>query len=302
MAAALARRSSPFEDADLVRLNPFSDPCGNPCGDGLGLLFRIGDGLDCRGRAVEHRHGAAAILGIAVDIGERGRQQPVGSSADLVRGPVVDAQRIGPAAHIDAERAPRKRLLEDPLSEIPGEEQAIRPFRGESGEKPQFGEPDILRLVDDDKIERRFVSGQVRGNATEQIRPGDGLAFGKANPHALENRPQHLALLAADAGLAAEPGDIAVVFPTSELPRVDDLAPFADQEPRREPVPLDLRCGLAQQGLNQRRRGDVRLAERRRVEVVSDPGHRMDRDPVGDLRLVAGQRPQPDAQRVCERL
>ena len=219
-----------------------------------------------------------------------------------MRGPVVDAQRIGPAADIDAERPPRKRLLEDPLSEIAGEEQAVRPVRGESGEKPQFGDPDILRLVDDDEIERGFVGGHVRRDTTEQIRPRDGLAFGKTRPHALENRPQDLALLAADAGLAAEPGDIAVVFPTRELPRVDDLAPLADQEPRREPVPLDLRGGLAQQGLDQRRRGDVRLAERRRVEVVSDPRDRMDGDPVGDLRLVAGQGPQPDPQRVCQRL
>jgi hypothetical protein len=52
-----------------------------------------------------------------------------------VRGPVVDAQRIGPAAHIDAERPPRERLLEDPLSEIAGEEQAIRPVGGERGKK-----------------------------------------------------------------------------------------------------------------------------------------------------------------------
>src|ERR1700720_1696218 len=117
---------------------------------------------------------------------------------------------IGPAAHVDAERPPRKRLLEDPLPEIPGEEEAIRPFRGERGEKPQFGDPDILRLVDDDKIERGFVGGHVRRDAAEQIRPCDRLALGKTSAHALENRPQDLALLAADAGLATEPGDIAV--------------------------------------------------------------------------------------------
>jgi hypothetical protein len=37
------------------------------------------------------------------------------------------------------------------------------------------------------------------------------------------------------------------------------------------------------------------LAERCRVEVVSDPGYRMDGDPAGDVRLVAGQGQQPDA-------
>ena len=67
-------------------------------------------------------------------------------------------------------------------------------------------------------------------------------------------------------------------------------------------MPLNLRSGLAQQRLDQRGRGDVRLTERRRVEVVSDPRHRMDGDPVGDLRLVAGQGPQPDAQGVGQGL
>jgi hypothetical protein len=57
-----------------VRLNSFSDPSGEPFADTLDLLFRIVEGLDCRGSAVEHRYGAAAILGVAVDIGQRGRQ------------------------------------------------------------------------------------------------------------------------------------------------------------------------------------------------------------------------------------
>jgi hypothetical protein len=67
-------------------------------------------------------------------------------------------------------------------------------------------------------------------------------------------------------------------------------------------VPLDFRSGLAQQRLDQRGRSDVRLTERRGVEVVSDPGYRMDGNSLGDLGLVTGQGPQPDAQRVCERL
>jgi hypothetical protein len=142
----------------------------------------------------------------------------------------------------------------------------------------------------------------VHRNTTEEVRPRDRPAFGETRPHALENRPQGRALLAADAGLATEPGDIAVVFPTGELPRVDDLAPLTDQKSRREPVFLNLRSGLAQQRLDLCRRGDVRLTERRGVEVVSDPRYRMDGNPVGDLRLVAGQGPQPDAQRVCQRL
>src|SRR5882757_9409523 len=70
--AKLAVRANEY--ADLVRLSSFSNPSGEPFADALGLLFRIVESLDYRGRAVEHRHGAAAILGIAVDIGQRGRQ------------------------------------------------------------------------------------------------------------------------------------------------------------------------------------------------------------------------------------
>ena len=142
----------------------------------------------------------------------------------------------------------------------------------------------------------------MRRDATEQIGPGDGLAFGETGPNALEDRPQDLALLAADAGLATEPGDIAIVFPARELPGVDDLAPFADQKPQREPMPLDLRGRFAQQRLDQRRRRDVRLTERRRIKVVADPRDRMDRDPVGDVRLVTGQGPQPHTQRIGQSL
>jgi hypothetical protein len=71
----------------------------------------------------------------------------------------------------------------------------------------------------------------VRRCATEQIGPGDGLAFSQTSPNALENRPQDLALLTADAGLATEPGDTPVILPTRQLPSVYDLALLADQEP-----------------------------------------------------------------------
>ena len=52
---------------------------------------------------------------------------------------------------------------------------------------------------------------------------------------------------------------------------------------------LDLRRGLAQQRLDQRRRRDVRLPKGCRVQLVADPGDRMDGDPPRDVRLVAGQ-------------
>jgi len=157
-------------------------------------------------------------------------------NSDLVRSAVVDPRGIGPAANIDAERPPRERLLEDPLAEIAGNEQTIGTIGGQRGQETQFGDADILRLVDDDEIERGLASGHMRRYPTEQIGPCDGLVLGQTGPHALKNRPQNFALLPVDACLATEPGDITVIFPTGKLPSVYNLAPLADQKPSREPV------------------------------------------------------------------
>ena len=58
---------------------------------------------------------------------------------------------------------------------------------------------------------RRFARKLV---AQFEALVADGLAFGETVPYTLENRPQDLALFTANAGLATEPGDIAVVLPT----------------------------------------------------------------------------------------
>ena len=65
-------------------------------------------------------------------------------------------KRVGAAANIDAESPPGERLLKDPLTEIAGEEQSVGPAGAERGQEPQFGNSHILRLIDDDEIERRF--------------------------------------------------------------------------------------------------------------------------------------------------
>jgi hypothetical protein len=45
-----------------MRLDTVGDAVGDSPAQRLGLLVRIGEDLDHRSRAVEHRHGAAAIL------------------------------------------------------------------------------------------------------------------------------------------------------------------------------------------------------------------------------------------------
>jgi hypothetical protein len=172
--------------------------------------------FDHRGRAVGHRDGAAVNFLVTIEIGQHWRQQPVGLHADLMRDAVIRRVKR-PAAHIDTERAPRKRLLKDPLTEIPGKKQAIRASGRQCREKAQLGDPDVLGFVDHDKIDRRFAARDLRGNSTEQASQGERLALGEPLPHP----PQQPVLLAAAAGLAADPHDIAIVLSFRELPSVD---------------------------------------------------------------------------------
>ena len=98
-----------------------------------------------------------AVLLVAVDVRHYGPQQPVGLAADLVGGPVVDAQRARATADVDAERLPRERLLEDALPEVAGEEQRVGPAAAKGGEEPQLRHAEVLRLVDHDEVEGRMA-------------------------------------------------------------------------------------------------------------------------------------------------
>src|SRR5579883_1334752 len=89
----------------------------------------------------------------------------------LVRGPVVDTQGEGSPAHVEAERLPGERLLENALAEIAGKEEAFRPAAGQRGEEPRFGDAEVLRFVDDGEIERPLASRQALGQAAEHVGP-----------------------------------------------------------------------------------------------------------------------------------
>ena len=71
-----------------------------------------------------------------------GRSSALPSTSDKASGSSRSAwtricpQGVRAATHIDAEQAPRKRLLEDPLAEIAGEEQPVGMFGAQRGQKP----------------------------------------------------------------------------------------------------------------------------------------------------------------------
>jgi hypothetical protein len=79
--------------------------------------------------------------------------------------------------------------LKNPLTEIASKEEPICTICGQRGEEPQFGDPDILCLIHNHKIERAFGGCHVRRDTAEQTRPSHSLALGETSPHALDNRP-----------------------------------------------------------------------------------------------------------------
>ena len=59
---------------------------------------------------------------------------------------------MGTAADIEAQRFPRKWLLENSLAEIAREEKPVAPASSHCSEKPRLGDAQILSLVDDSEI------------------------------------------------------------------------------------------------------------------------------------------------------
>lgn len=84
----------PHEQADLVRGDPFREPRTHDATDGLRLLGSGCKGLHLRRRAVEDRNNAAPLVLGPVHVAHHGREQPVGSAADLLGRAVTDLERI----------------------------------------------------------------------------------------------------------------------------------------------------------------------------------------------------------------
>ena len=72
-------------------------------------------------------------------------------------------QSSGPPAYLDAQRLPRKRLLEDTLPKVSGKKEAVRPATPESGEEAQLGYADVLGLVHYDAIKWRILDRRQAG-------------------------------------------------------------------------------------------------------------------------------------------
>jgi len=171
------------------------------------------------------------LLDEPVDVGHLGRQQAIRAFPDLMRGSVIDAQRERSAAQIDAHGLPGEGLLENPLPQIAGEEEPVRPAPRQSRDQACLGNTQVLAFVDHHVVERpSLVPAEDLGEATQRPRPGDEVTRPQLFADTCEDAPDRLALALVQPGLPPEPRNGTVSLPTRDLPRVHDLAPLGQQE------------------------------------------------------------------------
>lgn len=134
--------------------------------------------------------------------------------SDLVRGAIVDSQRKGSSANIEAKCFPRKGLLKYALAEIACEEKAVAACGCEGGEEPSLCHTQVLRLVDySEVVGARIALAESVCHAAEHIRPCHQATVSQPRTDPIEDGPEGFTLLAADPGLPAKPRNIAVVRP-----------------------------------------------------------------------------------------
>ena len=217
--------------------------------------------------------------------------------------PVVDGEGQGSSAHVHAKRAPGERRLEDSLSEIAGEEQAIRPVLAEGSEKAERRYVNILRLVDDAEIERRTIrSRKMPLKAAKQFRLRQPSPFIERGAYLGKDGPEDGALCLCQPRFSPQPRNVSVSFPALDLPRIDHFAPFRTQELSTEPpFPRFVRRPVDQFS-NLFARGEDRAPEIDLVKAAPDGLYRVHFEAFRDVRLVVDQASEPRAQRIRERV
>ena len=120
--------------------------------------------------------------------------------------------------------------------------------------------------------------------------------------HALKNRPEDFALLAADSRLAAKARDVAIGVPGFQLPGVGDVRPFAEKEMRREFMAADILGCLGYQRPDQRGGGNLWLPEALRIKIIADSRDWLHGDARRNGGLGSDKACQFDAQCVGKRL
>ncbi|MCY1302863.1 hypothetical protein D9M70_525460 [compost metagenome] len=131
------------------------------------------------------------------------------------------------------------------MPQVASEEQRIRAATANCCEKPEVCHADILCFINDGVIEDHLVApGNLRGQSREYLRHRDQVECLQLDLHAFKDAPQHLALRLREAGLSAKACYIAIRLPLLQLPGIDHLLPFGQQEMQAEFMATNDLAGL----------------------------------------------------------
>lgn len=89
------------EHSEFMRQDAGLDLLRQPIGDAELFLVLVGESSDEGWRSVENGNGVAAILAVAIHVGDLWTEQAVGLLADLMRCAVIDAEAAGTSAKMD---------------------------------------------------------------------------------------------------------------------------------------------------------------------------------------------------------
>ena len=138
-------------------------------------------------------------------------------------------------------------MLEDALSHVPRQKQAIRVRRRQGCEEPKLRRREVLGFVDDDMVERLGSTPRERvRQAREYIGPGGVVLRRDHVANHLEHRPQAGALVGAEPALAAHALDGRIRVERRQAPGVDDMGPLRQQETLGEALHVRGRSRLAE--------------------------------------------------------
>jgi hypothetical protein len=102
----------------------------------------------------------------------------IGHRSYLAGCAVADLEVCGPAAHVDAERSPRKWMLEDPLPDVSSKEQPVTSLRRDCRKEGELGGAKVLRFINHDMVERLLACRCVMlAEMAIDTGPGEELLF-----------------------------------------------------------------------------------------------------------------------------
>ena len=90
-----------------------------------------------------------------------------------MRRSIVEFESLRSSPDINAQRLPGKRRLENPLSQVTCEKEAVWPFVAQRSKKTQLGDTDVLRLINNCEVERRISTiRELLRKQAEHVGPG----------------------------------------------------------------------------------------------------------------------------------